>query len=205
MCQTDSFATFPLLFARAITVELSNLASRDKTKFSTIKQGIDFLGISIKNGAISPGKSARPRLIDKLERLQSNSQEKFLALADSRKIDSKSTLPGTLRSMSVILEGWGNHYAFCNENNVLAQLDERVDGILREILGAYRSVRERCDRGRQRKLLGVPLLTGLAAEPIPWPKATSRPVDAGRNLTVGAGGLTRVPRLDERLSALQRP
>jgi RNA-directed DNA polymerase len=112
-------------------------------------------------------------LIDKLERLAGKSQEKFIALPGSGKIESKLTLLGTLRSVSIILEGWGNHYAFCNENNVLAQLDERVDEILREILGVYRSVRARCDRGLQRRLLGVPHLVSSFSKRTPQASSSS--------------------------------
>ncbi len=74
----------------------------------------------------------------------------------------------TLYEAKGIVSGWGHHYSFCNEKNILSQLDREVDHLLRDYFGAYRDTIKRVDPRGRRHLIGIPLLAEFASHPFLW-------------------------------------
>ena len=72
----------------------------------------------------------------------------------------KKSLVKTFANISNILMGWGNQYSFCNDREVMKQLDIEIDSRLAKYIGKYQMARKRCecDRENLRRLLGVQLL-----------------------------------------------
>lgn len=145
--------------------------SSSKTFRGPISKGFEFLGIEIGNGRITPSKESRDRLILKVK------TELDASLADlrpgkaSKILSSAHTLVRTLTEVSGIVSGWGHHYSFCNEKNVISQLDSKIDELLQEYSYKYAQIRTSADRKTGRRMLGVPLLEELASQPFLWPKS----------------------------------
>jgi hypothetical protein len=57
-------------------------------------------------------------------------------------------LLGTLKRADGIIQGWGKHYRFCNDQPCFEILDRKVDVLIREYLGFYGVERRRTDEGR---------------------------------------------------------
>ena len=76
----------------------------------------------------------------------------------------------TLMSVNNILMGWGNQYAFCNNDAIMKQLDSKVDDLITEYLENYRRARvailESNAPENRRRLIGVHLLADSKQNPI---------------------------------------
>jgi retron-type reverse transcriptase len=144
--------------------------ANDKTQRSTIEEGIDFLGISIRNGTLCPSKKSRRRLIEKIEKLIKKSEQEFVAFKKARKIGYKQSLLGTMSQVSEIVQGWGKHYSFCNEKNALNLLDNEIDELIRKYMGLYGSVRKNENAEGRRRVFGMTPLVDYADQPFEWPK-----------------------------------
>jgi RNA-directed DNA polymerase len=163
-------------------------ASPEKTVRANVTQGFTFLGIEIGNGAIRPSRESRDRLLASISDSLSESEIAFRLYAKSAQIIPSLTLTRTLSEVRGIVQGWGNHYSFCNEKNVFAQLDRQLDELMRRYLGAYSAAQKATDPKGRRHLLGVPLLEEFTSHPFVWPKTTPAPAAIpGPAVTLPAG------------------
>jgi len=148
--------------------------SASKTFPGPISKGFEFLGIEIGNGRITPNKTSRERLISKVGKELGDSLSSMRSNRSGKGIDAAHTLVRTLMDVSGIVNGWGHHYSFCNERNVIRQLDDRIDGLLQDYSQKYARVRNSSDAKAGRRLLGVPLLEELATQPLTWPTLNTK-------------------------------
>jgi len=155
--------------------------SSEKTFRGEIRQGFTFLGIELANGAVRPSKESRKRLLTNVSSVLDKAASALRSYKGTGSIDRRLSLIHSLHEISGIVSGWGHHYSFCNEKNVLGQLDAAVNGLLRQYLGAYAAAIKRTDDKGRRRLIGVPLLEELASRPYVWPKSMPVPqaVSAG--------------------------
>jgi retron-type reverse transcriptase len=146
--------------------------SHSKTFRGSVAGGFEFLGIEIGNGRITPSKASRSRLLMKVKAALDTSLVAFNSNKECKTLDPAFTLVRTLTEVSGIVSGWGHHYSFCNEKNVINQLDVRVDALLQDYSRKYASVRKSSDWKKARRMLGVPLLDELATKPFTWPQSS---------------------------------
>ena len=146
--------------------------STPKTFKGPIKNGFEFLGIEMINGAVRSSKDSRRRLIENVALVLSSTEQSYRDYKNNGKLDRSKSLIRTLYEVAGIVRGWGNHYFFCNEQNVLAQLDKEIDGLIARFLGVYGIAREGADGVERRFLLGVAPLTAFTTGSFVWPKPT---------------------------------
>src|SRR5712692_2443878 len=115
------------MLAAALTFNcrLDTLTSQSKTFLGPIGRGFEFLGIEIGNGRITPSKESRNRLLTKVKAQLNASLAALSSNKECKTLDPALTLIRTLTDVSGIVNGWGHHYSFCNETNVIGQLDLR--------------------------------------------------------------------------------
>jgi hypothetical protein len=154
--------------------------SGEKTLKGYISNGLEFLGIEINNGAIRPSRDSRKRLVNKVQRAMQSSIAGFYEHEKSGQLPPRLSLIRTLTQASGIVQGWGKQYYFCNDKNLLGQLDSQLDSMIRQYLGIYANVSKPSGQTHRRRLLGVPLLEELASRPFRWPESTpQRSVPSG--------------------------
>src|SRR6266853_3219313 len=143
--------------------------SGEKTFKGNASNGFEFLGIEINNGAIRPSRTSRKRLLNKVQNALQSSTAGFYEHTKSGRLSPRLSLIRTLTESSGIVLGWGKQYYFCNDKNVLAQLDSALDSMVRQYLGTYAKFSRLSGQLQRRQLLGIPLLEELASRPFKWP------------------------------------
>jgi RNA-directed DNA polymerase len=139
-----------------------------KAEMGSASDMFSFLGCDIKPGMIRPNKKSRRRLITSVEKVFTKSVE--LMSQPDRLVLEKCTVVDTLSEVSNILKGWGNQYSFCNDINMMREIDGKVDQLISEFLGHYGTKRKKLDafgqKDDRRRLLGVHLLIDSKKDPI---------------------------------------
>jgi RNA-directed DNA polymerase len=159
-------------FSRAVTLlSRHGLEVNDKTQRSDIAQGFVFLGVEFQNGAVRPSRESRRRLVGNISEVFNDSVSAFRSYKKGGAMPPRRSLLRTLTEVSGMVQGWGSHYSFCNERNVVGQMDRALDQMLRGYLGRYAAERKELDAEGCRRLLGVPLLEELASRSSSWNKA----------------------------------
>ena len=148
--------------------------STEKTLRANPSQGFEFLGIRLANGTIGPSKGSRRRLLANVSDVLKVGARALRSHRKTGALAPSFSLIRTPYEASSIVQAWGSHYFFCKEKNILRQLDEHLDIMLRQYLGVYRDARDTADRKGRRQLIGVPLLEGLASRPFIWQAAAAR-------------------------------
>jgi hypothetical protein len=143
--------------------------SDEKTFKGQVSNGFEFLGIEINNGAIRPSRATRKRLLNKVQRVLQMSIEGFQEHEKTGQLSPRLSLIRTLTEASGIVQSWGKQYYFCNDKNLFAQLDHQLDTMIRHYLSVYANISKPSTQGQRRRLLGIPLLEGLAPKPFKWP------------------------------------
>lgn len=142
--------------------------STDKAGMGEIRHGFEFLGCNIRPGMISPARKSRRRIIEAVKAVL----DKSLVMLDQPELLRRNDLTAvdTLASVTNILEGWGNQYAFCNDREVLKHLDSEVNGLIANYWKAIsrRYAKFMIDKNLvdSRRLLGVHLLIDSKFDPI---------------------------------------
>ncbi len=149
--------------------------SGEKTLKGRVSNGFEFLGIEINNGVIRPSRASRKRLLNKVYKVLQSSIAGFYEHEKSGRLSPKLSLIRTLTEASGIVQGWGKQYYFCNDKNLLGQLDSKLDTMIRHYLGTYARVSQPSGQIQRRRLLGIPLLEELASKPFKWPEFMPQP------------------------------
>ena len=136
-------------------------AGATDTKFS-------FLGCDIMPGMIQPGVKTRNRLIGSVDELLRESAARMNDPVDLKK--RKLSVIDTLSTVNNILMGWGNQYAFCNNDELMRQLDKKIDELIAEYLVRYGLAHKMHTHygmsDQRRRLLGVHLISDSKKHPI---------------------------------------
>ncbi len=149
--------------------------SGEKTFKGRVLNGFEFLGIEINNGVISPSRASRKRLLNKVNKALQSSIAGFYEHEKSGRLSPQLSLTRTLTEVSGIVQGWGKQYYFCNDKNLLRQLDSKLDSMFGHYLGTYAKVSKPTGQIQRRQLLGIPLLEQLASKPFKWPEVALHP------------------------------
>ena len=95
----------------------------------------EFLGIELANGFIRPAAKARERLLASLKSEFTASEKAFENARSARAVEKSRALIGTLKRVDGIVQGWGKHYRFCNDEALFTRLDADVADAIRHYLG----------------------------------------------------------------------
>jgi retron-type reverse transcriptase len=153
----------------ALGMELS--PEKSSTGAFRIDRGLDFLGISLKPGFIRPSDKAQNKLLASIRSEFEESIGFFNAFRSNESVEKTRSLVATLKRVDGIVEGWGKHYWFCNDDQEFDRLDRKIDGLIRNFLGAYVDTRRRTTSAKHRALLGVSELSALERSPFAYPKS----------------------------------
>ena len=72
--------------------------------------------------------------------------------------------------MDGIIQGWGKHYRFCNDEWCFSNLDANIAELIRDYLGFYKSERKATAAARSGSMLGIEQLSTMERQPFSWPK-----------------------------------
>ncbi len=139
----------------------------DKAEEGYSKDGFEFLGCKVVAGLISPNKKARERLLKSVSELLDRSIRSMSNPVQAAR--DRTSCAETLVAVSNILRGWGDHYSFCNDRDLMAMLDRKIDERLASYSRRYdeiKKVQGRVDAANNRRLLGVHLLYDSKQQPI---------------------------------------
>ncbi|WP_433760623.1 reverse transcriptase domain-containing protein [Brucella anthropi] len=135
-----------------------------------VTEKFDFLGIEFNNGLIRPSRKA----ILKLESNVKSRFEQSLKGMHNTKIGTpipkQHSLIATLNRVDGIIRGWGRHYQFCNDVYLLQRIDEKIQSLIRQFLGAYRDIKNKRAANDAASLLGIDELKYQQRKPLDWPK-----------------------------------
>ena len=137
---------------RAIRIlsELGMVLSPEKSSGGSISisDGFEFLGIELNNGFIRPSRDAQLKLLMKVQRELDASIVAFRRVKSGQPVAKPNSLISTLKRVDGIVQGWGKHYRFCNDERCFANLDTRIAEMIKKYLGAYASFRRSADECR---------------------------------------------------------
>ena len=136
-----------------------------KSEQGPIDQGFVFLGYDIRPGQIMPSAAARKSI---LEKIGDRIGEGRLAIKDVHNRQSsfiaKNRYVQTLDQIDRILRGWGDAFAYGNAPNVIDDLDEKIEGKLKEFRDWYRTYSAAMNWRERRRTGGVCLLADIEAK-----------------------------------------
>ncbi len=158
--------------AAALLGELGMTLSPDKTSSGavSINDGFDYLGINFCPGAVRPAQKAQMKFLASIDALFDEGQKSLNQMKDGKHDKRPHTLLGTLKKLDGMIDGWGKHYWFCNDDQIWKNVDAKINGKISHFLGFYRNVREASIDERKMGLLGVSELTRIEREPFSYPK-----------------------------------
>lgn len=161
--------------ATSLLAELGMSLSPEKTSKggTPIEDGFDFLGINVCRGAIRPGDTAQTRFLTSVDNLFSAGRKTLIAARDGHPFERTTSLLGTLKKLDGMIDGWGKHYWFCNDQQTWRNIDSRVSERLKQLLGLYSQAREVSPSDRHSSLLGLTELSHLEREPFQYPKSAT--------------------------------
>ncbi|MET3472164.1 hypothetical protein ABIC78_002699 [Novosphingobium sp. 1529] len=158
--------------ADALLGELGMKLSPDKTSSQavSVSAGFDFLGINFCPGAVRPTQKAQMKFLASIDEIFEEGRKSLNLMKDGERNMRPHTLLGTLKRLDGMIEGWGKHYWFCNDEQIWKNVDSKINSKILHFLGVYRKVRNEAIEERRMGLLGVSELSRIAREPFSYPK-----------------------------------
>lgn len=171
LAPTERAANARLRKADMILKKLGMSFAPDKScgGVKSIVGSFEFLGIELSNGLIRPSRFAQERLIAKVKGELDASTENFKRLSSGQTVEKSMCLIATLKRVDGIIQGWGKHYKFCNDEQCFINLDDKIAQLMKEYLGAYTSIRRSTGINGGRMLFGLEQLAHIARRPFHWP------------------------------------
>jgi retron-type reverse transcriptase len=139
----------------------------------SIQGSFEFLGIEFSNGFIRPSTKSHQRLMTQINAALQSSLTTFRAHRVGHVFPKPQSLVSALKRIDGIIQGWGKHYRFCNDDTLIQYLDSLVRDCLRTYIGAYSDARERSAESERQFFLGVEKLSSIKREPFLWPNTKS--------------------------------
>jgi RNA-directed DNA polymerase len=146
-----------------------NPFSEDEKKKADIGptyEGFTFLGCEILPGLVRPSKKSRRRLLSKVEEQLTESAGLF---ASPETVFRRGlSFAQTLSDVSNTIMGWGNQYSYCNDRELMKNLDAQIQSRLYKYFAKFKnSIRETgSDTLNFRRLFGVQALVDCKQDPI---------------------------------------
>ena len=132
--------------------------NQEKADDGSTARAFRFLGCSISPHFVRPHPERCESLVHKIDTVTKKSLQSFRQLKSTSYIHPDHSLAQVLREINKTVQAWGNHYSFCNSDQVFASLDGRISTILEGYIKAYRNFHVKADEANQRRLTGVHLL-----------------------------------------------
>lgn len=136
---------------------------------NSIQTSFEFLGIEFSNGFIRPSTKSHQHLMTQIDSSLQTSLSAFRAHRSGHVFPKSQSLVSALKRIDGIIQGWGKHYRFCNDDTLIQNLDGLVKDCLRAYIGAYADTRERSEESERQYFLGVEKLSSIKREPFLWP------------------------------------
>lgn len=158
--------------ARKILSSLGMELSPEKSSkgATPVTNGFDFLGINVCPGLVRPSLKSQRKFVESVERVFADSCKAMNSTKSGNALDRDRSLIATLKRVDGMIDGWGKHYWFCNDNQTFRNLDTQISGQISSFLGNYRSVRAAIAPDRQMQLLGLTELGKLKRDAFVYPK-----------------------------------
>ncbi len=137
-----------------------------------VEAGFDFLGINIKPGVIRPNQKAQAKFLTSLDTTFFEGVKSMRGVANGAALDRSRSLLGTMRRVDGMIDGWGKHYWFCNDEPSMAAIDGKIATKIGKLLGEYRDIRELANPQLRTGILGISELAKQSREPFAYPKKT---------------------------------
>lgn len=161
-----------LRMARRLVGGLGMTLALHKTSPNAIPvtRGFEFLGIELNNGLIRPAGKARTKFLAAMRGTFDQGRKALAGYRDGQPLLKSDALLGTLKRADGMIQGWGKHYRFCNDQRCFENLDVELGQFIRNYLGFYADERRGAEVSRVPLMLGVELLGALERAPFEWPK-----------------------------------
>lgn len=125
----------------------------DKAEEGVTEGVIHFLGCEIWRDRVRPSKDSRDRLLGKADDVIFAT---LSAMAHPLKaLQDRKTYIDALTSINNIVRGWGNTYSFCNDDRLMADVDDLVSAKLASFRGRFWRNLEGLSATDKRRLIGV--------------------------------------------------
>jgi RNA-directed DNA polymerase len=140
-----------------------------------VTSSFEFLGIELQNGLIRPAGKARTKFLTTLRATFDQGRKALIGYRNGQPLLKAESLLGTLKKADGMIQGWGKHYRFCNDQRCFENLDQQLGQLIRDYLGFYAEERRNALLARAPAMLGVEMLGSIERNPFEWPKShTSR-------------------------------
>ncbi len=162
-----------LRLAKQILGGLGMSFALDKTSPNAIPvtDSFEFLGIELHNGFIRPAGRARTKFLTTLRATFEQGRKALIGYRNGQPLPKSDALLGTLKKADGMIQGWGKHYRFCNDQRCFETLDIELAQLIRDYLGFYSDERRKALVARAPAMLGVEMLASIERTPFEWPKA----------------------------------
>ncbi len=170
---SDSAVMARLRLAKRILGALGMAFALDKTSPHAIPVAgsFQFLGIELHNGLIRPAGKARTKFLTSLRATFEQGRKALVGYRNGQPLLKAEALLGTLKKADGMIQGWGKHYRFCNDQRCFENLDIEIGQLIRDYLGFYAGERRAAPSNRAPAMLGVEMLGSIERTPFEWPKA----------------------------------
>ena len=135
----------------------------------SIEAQFEFLGIEFNNGFLRPSRKSYQRLLAQIDDTTQASLHAMRVHRAGQVFPKAKSLVHTLKRIDGIVQGWGKHYRFCNDDALVRRLDEEIKRRLTAYIGAYSDCRDRSVDSEKQTLLGIEKLAAIQRDPLKWP------------------------------------
>jgi RNA-directed DNA polymerase len=150
--------------------EMSLSEEKSSREPISVTQKFDFLGIEFNNGFIRPSEKAIIKLENNVRERLKQSAHKMRSTKRGDLLPRGYSLAATINRIDGIVRGWGKHYQFCNDDTLFSRIDIKVQELVRQFLGEYRSIKASRDAADASMLLGIDELGRQCRSPLIWPR-----------------------------------
>ena len=92
----------------------------------------------------------------------------------SRGLEKQYSLIATLRKVDGMVNGWGKHFRFCNDEKFFEVLDKDIKILLDNYLLECKKIRQSRDPTEWQIILGVQQLGQIPRKPFIWPSSRQK-------------------------------
>lgn len=164
-----------IVLLRTLGMELS--PEKSSKGGVSIDDGFNFLGINICRGAIRPSLKAQHKLLRSIKANFDDSAKAMRGIKYNQPFSSTNSLSSTLKRIDGMVDGWGKHYWFCNDDQTFVNLDRRVSDLVRAYIGTYTIIRRDTPSASHQRLMGISELQSIVREPFKFPATGKRRAD----------------------------
>lgn len=145
------------------------LFHEEKAEQGHINQDVlTFLGVEIHNGSVRPSKRNRGKLISSINEIANANTRR--PPSREKKWSYNHSFLKFLMTTNNVVSGWGNQYYFCNDQNIMNEIDQKIDKMIMATSQRFRQMFDGLDSLERRRLIGVKSIHDCKVDPIAWGK-----------------------------------